>query len=58
MSIVTPESKMYVVETYIPETGKYRVRELPKGAMNFLPAEFIDREIVLDWIRKGKKQEV
>ena len=57
MSIVTPESRMYVVETYVPETGRYRVRELPEGASNFLPAEFIDREIVLDWIRKGENPE-
>ena len=57
MSIVTPESRMYVVETYVPETGKYRVREFPEGASNFLPAEFIDREIVLDWIRKGENPE-
>jgi hypothetical protein len=57
MSIVTPESRMYVVETYVPETGRYRVREFPEGARNFLPAEFIDREIVLDWIRKGENPE-
>jgi len=57
MSIVTPESRMYVVETYVPETGRYRVREFTEGAMNFLPAEFIDREIVLDWIRKGENPE-
>lgn len=58
MSIVTPESRMYVVETYVPETDSYRVREFPQGAMDFLPAEFIDREIVLDWIRKVENPEV
>jgi hypothetical protein len=54
MSIVTPESKMYMVETYVQETGKYRVREFPQGAMDFLPAEFIDRDIVLEWITLDK----
>lgn len=57
MSIVTPESRMYIVETYVPETGRYRVREFPKGARNFLPAEFIDRDIILDWVRKGENPE-
>ena len=57
MSIVTPESKMYMVETYVPETGRYRVREFPKGARNFLPAEFIDRETILGWVRRGEQHE-
>ena len=57
MSIVTPESKMYMVETYVPETGRYRVREFPEGARNFSPAEFIDREIILDWVHKGENPE-
>jgi restriction endonuclease S subunit len=57
MIITNPEGKHYIIETYLKDTERYRIRRMnndtPEKSNNNELAEFVDRQEIIKWVNNG-----